>query len=221
MHILKTIRSSTSLPWLVSVVFAVILCLVYLDQIVVLYFAETRGSILVHFAKRTTRLAEADIYLISALLLMVYSRFKQQWNVYAKALLFFMTLVSTGLTINFFKFLFGRMRPFEKSGYRTQIFEPLSFHWDFHSFPSGHAQVAFSLFFFTTLWFPKWKWLVLTLAIWLSFTRIFTTAHFLSDILVGGFAGFLLSKFYFQTLSELAIFKPRTGNEMLDRRRKI
>lgn len=64
-----------------------------------------------------------------------------------------------------------------------------------HSFPSGHATAAFSLFFCLSL-FSKNNYLQITCfigALIVAFSRVYLSQHFFEDITVGSFIGTLFS----------------------------
>ena len=83
--------------------------------------------------------------------------------------------------------LINRPRPFELG-----TVHELFFHRPTYSFPSDHAAVlfavAFALYF---VGFRKLFWLMLILAIIISFARIATGVHFPSDVFSGAILGFL------------------------------
>ncbi len=73
-----------------------------------------------------------------------------------------------------------------------------------HSFPSGHSATAFSVFFFLSLLSekPAWKIISVSLAILTAFSRVYLSQHFMEDMLLGSFIGFLLSflvYYYFES----------------------
>lgn len=120
---------------------------------------------------------------------------------------FFCALCFSGAIVQITKVLIGRQRPHKSPLFENQIFSPLSFHWDWHSFPSGHSQTLFTVFVFLGLLWPKKKWLLFALFSYLSLTRAFTQAHFLSDVVCGaffGYAGALLVLNYFESRARLS-----------------
>jgi membrane-associated phospholipid phosphatase len=73
-----------------------------------------------------------------------------------------------------------------------------------HSFPSGHAATAFSIFFFLSLLSdkPVWKFISVILAILTAFSRVYLSQHFMEDILMGSLTGLLFSflvYYYFES----------------------
>jgi membrane-associated phospholipid phosphatase len=57
------------------------------------------------------------------------------------------------------------------------------------SFPSGHATTAFALATALTLLWPRYAGLYVVLALAIGASRVLANAHWLSDVLAGGFVG--------------------------------
>ena len=75
-----------------------------------------------------------------------------------------------------------------------------------HSFPSGHAATAFSVFFILSLISKKqsWKFLCFSLAVLTAFSRVYISQHFFGDIIAGSIIGCtltFLTLYYFQKLA--------------------
>lgn len=62
-------------------------------------------------------------------------------------------------------------------------------HADAHSFPSGHAAVAFGLFAALAWRYPRGRWLFLVFAVSAALQRVATSAHYPSDICFGAALG--------------------------------
>lgn len=108
-------------------------------------------------------------------------------------LLFFCCLASSGLVNQLIKLAVGRQRPHVSPDFPTAVFRPFQWHWDWHSFPSGHSQTLFTVVvFFTFLW-PKGRYFILVLLSYLSLTRALTHSHFLSDVIMGAAVGYCIS----------------------------
>ncbi len=64
-------------------------------------------------------------------------------------------------------------------------------HADAHSFPSGHAAVAFGLCAALAWRYPRGRWLFLVFAVSAALQRVATSAHYPSDVCFGAALGFL------------------------------
>jgi membrane-associated phospholipid phosphatase len=110
----------------------------------------------------------------------------QNWGAH-----FFFALCTSGFILQTLKHLVGRQRPHISLSRDPLIFHPLSNHWDWHSFPSGHTQTLFCVAtIFSTLW-PKHKISIFLLAFLFSLTRVMAVQHFFSDIIGGALVGIL------------------------------
>ncbi len=94
-------------------------------------------------------------------------------------------IVVSGLTADIFKPLVGRARP--KLLLRDDFYGaiPLTFHADYFSFPSGHANTCFAIGFTLGFLWPR-LWVVWIIgATVLALSRVMVNAHFLSDCIAG------------------------------------
>ena len=103
----------------------------------------------------------------------------------------FLALFFSGVIIQVLKIAFGRQRPHVSETFDGFQFDPVNFHWHWHSFPSGHAQVVFVVGTLLSLAWPKYTVWFLIGALAIAFTRVATHQHFLSDIILGGAIGYL------------------------------
>lgn len=70
---------------------------------------------------------------------------------------------------------------------------------DLWSMPSSHTAFAFVASTVLAAMFPRLRWLVFPLAALVGFARLLFDAHYLSDVLVGGAVGYLLTVFTIRT----------------------
>jgi len=87
--------------------------------------------------------------------------------------------LTSRLLAGMLKNVFGRSRPFEVLA-DPQLHD--RFFVDGSSFPSGHAAHFWPLFFAAAMAFPRWRWPLLVLAIFVSLSRIAVNDHYLGDI---------------------------------------
>ena len=100
----------------------------------------------------------------------------------------FYILTSVGLAallVNVVKRIVGRPRPVEFADYGLFSFHPLTWNFDFESFPSGHSTVNGALFMALALLFPRFRRPLLVLGFYFALTRVFVGAHFPSDVMTG------------------------------------
>ena len=118
---------------------------------------------------------------------------------------FFWSLVVAGIGCNLIKYILGVARP---KYFFFEGFERLDFFNVLHksnSFPSGHTQAAFTLAVLIMIYFKKYHFYILFLAILMGISRIFMTMHFPSDIflehiLVQLFQFYCIKKFFIKKL---------------------
>ncbi len=91
--------------------------------------------------------------------------------------------VLAGVLGQVFKFVIGRPRP--GTGLSAWDINSFSIANDFHSFPSGHTVTAFSVAFVLCYYLPRYRYLWLGLALFISLGRLVGQSHFLTDIAAG------------------------------------
>ncbi len=119
---------------------------------------------------------------------------------------FLVALVVSGVLTHLIKMTVGRQRPHKTPTFEPFIFEPFNLHWHWHSFPSGHSQVMFTVATMMSIAFPKLRWLWIPIAIIVCGTRIVVHDHFLSDTIFGACVG------YVGSLLALKIMQKKTQN---------
>lgn len=115
-------------------------------------------------------------------------------------------LVATGIGVQIAKHAIGRARPYAEVALTGRFFKPLTVNYEFHSLPSGHAQVLFSFAAFLCFLVQERlifagqgngtirkfiAFAILAAAALLTLTRVFTLNHWLSDVIVGAMLGFV------------------------------
>lgn len=101
--------------------------------------------------------------------------------------------VTLALTV-LLKFVFGRARPYLENG--PFHFRAFSFDSQYHSFPSGHASLSWSIFTpvaerFGVFWF--------SIPMLLSLQRITSDNHWLSDVVAGATLGWWIGSSFHRT----------------------
>ncbi|MBI4041950.1 MAG: phosphatase PAP2 family protein [Deltaproteobacteria bacterium] len=108
--------------------------------------------------------------------------------------LFLLGIGLGALFVHLLKLLIERPRPLlyfadQMAQGQVRVHTLLSEMKDSHSFPSGHAQVAFGVATGLILLCRKHLFLLITTASLISFSRIYVGAHFPIDVIVGGLVG--------------------------------
>ncbi|MBI5815338.1 MAG: phosphatase PAP2 family protein [Nitrospinae bacterium] len=123
-------------------------------------------------------------------------------NLKRGAAVFTIAMVVAGLLMHGTKELAGRDRPLEHFKKKIEAgevtvkvpYERLTAN----SFPSGHAQAAFTAATFLALYYRRYGALLLGMAIIVGISRIYVAAHFPADVaagaLIGAFFGWLAWK---------------------------
>ncbi|MEY2507692.1 MAG: hypothetical protein QOH01_2021 [Verrucomicrobiota bacterium] len=98
-------------------------------------------------------------------------------------LLFFIASAQfvTRLTAGALKNVFERLRPFE-------VIQAGNWDWKFfsghgNSFPSGHAALFWGLFFPLAFLFPRYRWPLLIIPVFISIARVGVLDHWCSDVI--------------------------------------
>jgi len=105
------------------------------------------------------------------------------------------TVAGAGLLANLLKMSLARTRPHAFS-FAGDVWTTFG-HWlplsraasDFESFPSGHMAAAAALTAVLIWLYPRGRWLFVTFALLAGGQRLYSTAHFLSDVAWGAAVG--------------------------------
>jgi membrane-associated phospholipid phosphatase len=119
------------------------------------------------------------------------------------ALLLYLSVSFSGIFVNIFKPIFGRVRPyfFFESGEKG--FQFFQFGSSFASFPSGHSATALSIATVFAVSFPKWKYYFFSIGVIFAFSRVATSNHYFSDVIIGGTIGFLTTIYFHRRLNAI------------------
>lgn len=135
-------------------------------------------------------------------ILLLFIKYKYAWILLLAN--FFITLVVQILKKQVFTEAL-RPKAFFEGVYDLYLVPGVSVH-SLHSFPSGHAATALSVFFVISFVSPKqsWKFICFVLGLLTAFSRVYISQHFLGDIVVGSTIGFIitfLALYYFEKLT--------------------
>jgi membrane-associated phospholipid phosphatase len=156
---------------------------------------------LINIADIITRLGISTWYIVASAILFLFFRYIYKDNLNAARSLFvFLSLSITGIFINVLKWIGGRYRPIELFNHGHFGFGYFGAGYELTSFPSGHAQTAFTLATALTILFPRWGIPFFVVAVTVGISRIILTSHYLSDVIAGAGIGILLTiaiKYFF------------------------
>jgi membrane-associated phospholipid phosphatase len=110
-----------------------------------------------------------------------------------------------GAIVNSVRLLTGRARPSNTEAIQEwnglwRGRESLLFNSQYHSFPSGHTGVAFALFGVILFADRRHGWWALLAAAAIAWSRIYSSAHHLSDVVVGAFLGLVTASFVWERI---------------------
>ncbi len=110
------------------------------------------------------------------------------------SLAFIASLTVGSAVLHVIKLVLGRRRPRDDMEMGLYGFVPFAFNTNFNSFPSGHALTIFCVAVILTCVTPMLWPLWFGLAAFLAGVRALLTAHFLSDVLIGGGIGVITAR---------------------------
>ncbi|MGZ3691124.1 MAG: phosphatase PAP2 family protein [Pseudobdellovibrio sp.] len=201
-------RSSLIRHTLLTGMLSVVLILIgyfRLDQAAALYFKQPELESFYRFNREITNIGYSIHYFVLAILLYVLSRFfgnkvkglkghpKRQLQFKEWSKFIVLNLVIIGLLGEVIKAVVGRQRPYLTEDFQNKIFDFFTTDWHFHSFPSGHTQVLFTMATIVYLIWPKQKYFIFILAAFFGFTRVAIQQHFFSDCIAGAYMGHIMT----------------------------
>lgn len=170
----------------------VMICVFFVDQPLMQWLDLQERTGVIHWGREITDVGLGENWFVLAIAGYVIGRWVwknkklKTWGAHQ-----FWALIIAGISVQILKLCIGRQRPHMSETFEPQIFHPLTTDPHFHSLPSGHTQVLFTVATITSLWLPKnWRWSVFVLAFALAFTRVLAEQHFPGDIAAGALTGF-------------------------------
>jgi membrane-associated phospholipid phosphatase len=157
--------------------------------------AHKRLDGITHAAKAGHWLAAAILALVGAAVARQIGLHGEKLDMLANYSLAFIASLTVGSAVlHSIKLVLGRRRPRDDMEMGLYGFVPLAFNTNFNSFPSGHALTIFCVaVIFTCVWPMLWP-LWFAIAAFLAGVRALLTAHFLSDVLIGGGIGLITAR---------------------------
>jgi membrane-associated phospholipid phosphatase len=176
----------------------------YFDIATATYFYENRPFN--GFFEIVTKLGESKWYLLGfGALFLVFRYFFRLKTTSNRFLYLFLSVAGSGLIVDVLKFIFGRARPkllFEEQIYGIKFF---GFSPVYFSMPSGHSATVFALATGVSLFFPRAFVAVFAAAFLVAFSRVATTAHYLSDIVAGAYIGVVFALWMKSKMSQKGV----------------
>jgi len=154
------------------------------------------------FLERTTHWAKAAHWLIAALIAFALAQIalavrgeQPDLRLASNCALAFVACLAAGSVIlHGMKLVIGRRRPRDDMELGLYGFVWFRFNLDYNSFPSGHALTITCVAVIASCVWPHLAILWFAIAFWLGITRALLTAHFLSDVFIGGGIGLLAAR---------------------------
>lgn len=202
------LRAYTLFLSLITVILAMI-SIEWFDHSITFIFREDDWKWL--FAREVTHIGLFSNYFLAALFFLAVSlyliRFKKVahpkiYTLFIRSRVMIFALLFSGLWVQILKAIFGRQRPKISPDFDPHAFYPFNTHWDFHSMPSGHTQVLFTVASFFAFYYPGKKYYIYLLAFIFSFTRVMTRDHFFGDVMGGALVGHLTTIWLFYYLNK-------------------
>ncbi|MCX7978865.1 MAG: phosphatase PAP2 family protein, partial [Bdellovibrionaceae bacterium] len=174
-----------------------------LDQPVSSWFQHPQQTWLWLLGREVTNIGLAEPWIVLTITLLVVLRWvtpriqrlqkhkERLGHLRNWSLCFLISLAASGVVIHVLKILTGRQRPHKTELANHDVFSPINFHWDFQSFPSGHSQTLMVVATMASILWPQGRLLFFTLGVALAFTRVMSTSHFISDVVIGCAIGYL------------------------------
>lgn len=183
-----------------------LLAFFFLDERAVYFFSAYQETPFRGLVSMLSKAGDSTWYVIGGAAGYVLLRWRYKvWA--ARSAYLFVSVVATGLAAKAVKYLAGRPRPriFLEEG--DGSFRWLESDWRLWSMPSGHAATIASVAMVLAVLYPRYRIPILAAGVLLSFGRVVTLDHFVSDVVMGiaiGTAGAsLLSKCF--TLREQTV----------------
>ena len=130
-----------------------------------------------------------EIIIAILLTILLFWRKRDEW-----ILPLWITMLATALISLILKITVHRQRPFATGviPLLSGIADNIKYHvWDF-SFPSFDSAFIFCTVPIMSKFFPKFKYVWISLAVLVAFSRVYVGVHYLSDVISGALIGYII-----------------------------
>jgi membrane-associated phospholipid phosphatase len=173
----------------------------YFWDIPLIRYCRTLNHSVIDIFQIITAMGITKWYLIASAVLYLFFGFIYKNKLQAMRSLFVLCSLSLcGIVLHLIKWIAGRHRPADLFNHGYFGFNYFGFGYELTSFPSGHAQTAFTLATALTILFPRWGIPAFLIAGAVGISRIILTSHYLSDVIAGAGVGILFTlavKYFF------------------------
>jgi undecaprenyl-diphosphatase len=191
--------------WVIGIaVTAIVIALAfYFDEAVRNFVVQHQNPAMQNFMLNVSRFGDWPEHFLLGLALFSVSRWRRNRKWVRIFLSMLIALSIAGLAGRAIKVTTGRARPSVKY---EQMWNGPSWSSKYHSFPSGHVDA--SVGFFGVLLLAHWRIGLpcLTIPLLIGFSRIYISAHYLSDVVCAAVLGILCALLVFQFVF------PKIGN---------
>jgi undecaprenyl-diphosphatase len=171
------------LAWAAVVVAAWLLAMTGIDRAWVQGMMANRDPAGIAIAQTFSRLGEMHLTPLLALAVMAgIARLASRPAWWVAAWAGILGMVTAGVAALLLKMLVGRPRPKLQV---EDVIQGFSWHWDYHSFPSGHTSHWFGLVAALALIAPRWSVGLGLFAAAVVWSRFYLLQHYIGDILGG------------------------------------
>jgi len=157
-------------------------------------YCQTLNRSIIDIFEIITALGITKWYLIASAVLYLFFGFIYKNKLQSMRALFVLCSLSLcGIVLHLIKWIAGRHRPIDLFNHGYFGFNYFGIGYELTSFPSGHAQTAFTLATALTILFPRWGIPAFLVAGAVGISRIVLTSHYLSDVIAGAGVGILFT----------------------------
>lgn len=116
----------------------------------------------------------------------------------------------SGIAVQIGKHTWDRPRPLLALFDVRIVDEPLFVH----SFPSGHTTTAFAVLFACSIFLPRMRYFLITLAFATGLSRVYLGVHFPLDVIYGGLVGALIGIWSAGIVKRRGTTKPTVNDQI-------